>query len=58
MYGINMGTLTMLRNKTQLWTKTGDQGNSWQMAEINIGTSTRSYKVYQHPFICFKFINI
>lgn len=33
-YGINMGTLTVLRNETQLWTKTGDQGNSWQMAEI------------------------
>lgn len=56
--GINMGTLTVLRNETQLWTRTGDQGKSWQMAEINIGTSTRPYKVYQHPLICFEFTNI
>lgn len=45
MYGGDMGTLSVLRNETQLWTKTGDQGNSWQRAEIDIGTSTKNYKV-------------
>nr|XP_034302483.1 MAM and LDL-receptor class A domain-containing protein 1-like isoform X1 [Crassostrea gigas] len=45
MYGRDMGTLSVLRNETQLWTKTGDQGDTWHSAEIDIGTSTKNYKV-------------
>nr|XP_034302445.1 blastula protease 10-like isoform X2 [Crassostrea gigas] len=45
MYGSDMGTLSVLRNETQLWTKTGDQGDTWHWAEIDIGTSTKNFKV-------------
>lgn len=45
MYGSNMGTLSVLRNETQVWTKTGDQGNAWHRAELDLGTSAKNYKV-------------
>lgn len=50
MYGRDMGTLSVSRNETQLWTKTGDQGDTWHSAEIDIGTSTKNYKVQQSSF--------
>lgn len=51
MYGRDMGTLSVSRNETQLWTKTGDQGDTWHWAEIEIGTSTKNYKVNQQLFL-------
>lgn len=54
MYGRDMGTLSVLHNETQLWTKTGDQGDTWHSAEIDIGTSTKNYKVQQRSFWDYK----
>ncbi|XP_065942368.1 MAM and LDL-receptor class A domain-containing protein 1 isoform X2 [Magallana gigas] len=45
MYGSTMGTLSVLRNGTQLWTKAGDQGNAWHRGEIDVGTLAKNYKV-------------
>lgn len=51
MYGRDMGTLSVLRNETQLWTKTGDQGDTWHRAEIDIGTSTKNFMVHRQLFL-------
>uniref|UniRef100_K1QQ94 MAM and LDL-receptor class A domain-containing protein 1 n=1 Tax=Magallana gigas TaxID=29159 RepID=K1QQ94_MAGGI len=45
MYGSDMGTLSVSRNGTQLWTKTGDQGNTWHWVQMNVGTSSQTFKV-------------
>nr|XP_022288523.1 MAM and LDL-receptor class A domain-containing protein 1-like [Crassostrea virginica] len=45
MYGSSMGSLNVLRNDTQVWTRSGDQGNSWHRAEIDIGTVGANYRV-------------
>ncbi|XP_052711456.1 MAM and LDL-receptor class A domain-containing protein 1-like isoform X3 [Crassostrea angulata] len=45
MYGSDMGTLSVSRNGTQLWTKTGDQGNTWHWIQMNVGTSSQTFKV-------------
>lgn len=47
MYGSDMGTLSVSRNGTQLWTKTGDQGNTWHWVQMNVGTSSQTFKVLQ-----------
>ncbi len=42
MFGANMGTIQLqidssgLGNYTTIWTKSGDQGNSWQRAKVNL----------------------
>lgn len=46
MYGSGMGSLNVLRNDTQVWTRSGDQGNSWHRAEIDIGTVGANYRVH------------
>lgn len=51
MYGSTMGTLSVLRNGTQLWTKAGDQGNAWHRGEIDVGTIAKIYKVNKMHFI-------
>ncbi|XP_055997984.1 MAM and LDL-receptor class A domain-containing protein 1-like [Ostrea edulis] len=44
MYGSSMGTLNVLVDGSSVWTRTGDQGNSWKQADVNI-TTTTDYKV-------------
>jgi hypothetical protein len=44
MYGSDMGTLNVLVDGTPVWTRTGDQGNSWLKADITIRRTTL-YKV-------------
>ncbi|XP_055996867.1 MAM and LDL-receptor class A domain-containing protein 1-like isoform X2 [Ostrea edulis] len=44
MYGSDMGTLNVLVDGSSVWTRTGDQGNSWKKADITVGTTT-NYKV-------------
>ena len=46
MYGSSMGSLNVLRNDTQVWTRSGDQGNSWHRVEIYIGTVGANYRVH------------
>ena len=45
MYGSSMGTLNVLRNGTQVWTISGDQGDSWHRADVPVGTAGIYYNV-------------
>ncbi|XP_061182910.1 MAM and LDL-receptor class A domain-containing protein 1-like [Saccostrea echinata] len=44
MNGGNVGTLNVLRNGNQVWTKTGTQGDQWNKAEFNVNDNI-NYKV-------------
>jgi hypothetical protein len=44
MYGSDMGSLNVLVDGNPVWTRTGDQGNSWKKADITIRRRT-NYKV-------------
>jgi hypothetical protein len=60
MYGSDMGTLNVLVDGNPVWTKTGDQGNSWKMANITIRRTTR-YRVeslYLHVHYVFLLLSM
>jgi hypothetical protein len=44
MYGSDMGTLKVLVDGNSVWSRSGDQGNSWKKADITIRRTTH-YKV-------------
>ena len=44
MHGSNIGTLNVLVDGSTVWTRKGNQGNSWKRAEITI-RRTMHYKV-------------
>jgi hypothetical protein len=44
MYGSDMGSLNVLVDGNSVWTRSGDQGNSWKKADITIARTT-NYKV-------------
>jgi hypothetical protein len=51
MYGADMGTLNVLVDGSSVWTRTGDQGNSWKKADITIEKTT-NYKVKNMHSLC------
>ena len=36
MYGATMGTLEVLVNGTSLWSMSGDQGDQWNFAQVDL----------------------
>ena len=36
MYGASMGTLEVLVNGTSLWSMSGDQGDQWNFAQVDL----------------------
>ena len=57
MFGVNSGNMRVLvqnanktTDKTYLWSKTGNQGNKWNMATVDIGPLPAGYKVQFEAF--------
>lgn len=45
MYGGSIGSLHVKVNGTELWSRSGDQGDVWLSAEVNVSTTAQNYKV-------------
>ena len=38
MYGLSMGTLDVIVNGINVWSMSGDQGNSWHQAQVDLSS--------------------
>ncbi|XP_052711506.1 MAM and LDL-receptor class A domain-containing protein 1-like isoform X2 [Crassostrea angulata] len=45
MYGGSIGSLHVKVNGTELWSRSGDQGDVWLSAEVNVSTTAQNYKL-------------
>lgn len=45
MFGGSIGSLHVKVNGTEIWSRSGDQGNVWLNAEVNVLTTEQNYKV-------------